>query len=240
MALVGRSPQVAKVWGGRLGLVFIDGGHTDEHATADYEGWAPHVADGGLLLIHDVFPVKRTTSGRDRPRTACTSGHSRPGRSPRSRCATRCASCAERARGSEGAVRLAWCRTTVRIPMALMTTTTTSRTPHVRLNWRPMLIASPRSSRRALAAWLIWQVVSGPAESEPPKVLLGPRSVVDVVGGVGRRRRTRRSRARRRARRSRPRLAVEVRAEEVVEARGGGSGTARGQGRRHRPGSQSG
>ncbi|MGW6355373.1 class I SAM-dependent methyltransferase [Streptomyces sp. NPDC055092] len=58
IALVGRSPQVAAVWGGPLGLVFIDGGHTDEHATADYEGWAPHVAEGGLLLIHDVFPVK--------------------------------------------------------------------------------------------------------------------------------------------------------------------------------------
>ncbi|WP_405636330.1 class I SAM-dependent methyltransferase [Streptomyces sp. NBC_00056] len=58
IALVGRSPQVAAVWGGELGLVFIDGGHTDEHATADYEGWAPHVAEGGLLLIHDVFPVK--------------------------------------------------------------------------------------------------------------------------------------------------------------------------------------
>ncbi|MEU6661325.1 class I SAM-dependent methyltransferase [Streptomyces sp. NPDC046821] len=58
IALVGRSPQIAAAWGGPLGLVFIDGGHTDEHATADYEGWAPHVADGGLLLIHDVFPVK--------------------------------------------------------------------------------------------------------------------------------------------------------------------------------------
>ncbi|MEV0095198.1 class I SAM-dependent methyltransferase [Streptomyces sp. NPDC050738] len=56
VAIVGRSPQVARAWGGPLGLVFIDGGHTDEHATADYEGWAPHVAPGGLLLIHDVFP----------------------------------------------------------------------------------------------------------------------------------------------------------------------------------------
>ncbi|MFZ3557280.1 class I SAM-dependent methyltransferase [Streptomyces sp. BH055] len=58
VALVGKSPRVAKAWGGKLGLVFIDGGHTDEHAGADYEGWAPHVAEGGLLLIHDVFPVK--------------------------------------------------------------------------------------------------------------------------------------------------------------------------------------
>ncbi|MFD9425315.1 MULTISPECIES: class I SAM-dependent methyltransferase [unclassified Streptomyces] len=56
VALVGRSPQVAAVWGGKLGLVFIDGGHTDEHASGDYEGWAPHVAPGGLLVIHDVFP----------------------------------------------------------------------------------------------------------------------------------------------------------------------------------------
>ncbi|MFJ9897391.1 class I SAM-dependent methyltransferase [Streptomyces sp. NPDC091280] len=56
VALVGRSPQVARVWGGPLGLVFIDGGHTDEHANADYEGWAPHVAQDGLLVIHDVFP----------------------------------------------------------------------------------------------------------------------------------------------------------------------------------------
>ncbi|MFD4757812.1 class I SAM-dependent methyltransferase [Streptomyces sp. NPDC058439] len=56
VALVGRSVRVAAVWGGKLGLVFIDGGHTDEHANGDYEGWAPHVAQGGLLVIHDVFP----------------------------------------------------------------------------------------------------------------------------------------------------------------------------------------
>ncbi|MFI5986107.1 class I SAM-dependent methyltransferase [Streptomyces sp. NPDC051555] len=56
IAIVGRSPKVAAAWGGPLGLVFIDGGHTDEHATGDYEGWAPHVAPGGTLVIHDVFP----------------------------------------------------------------------------------------------------------------------------------------------------------------------------------------
>jgi predicted O-methyltransferase YrrM len=56
IALVGRSPQVAAVWGAPLGLVFIDGGHTDEHATADYEGWAPHLAPEGVLVVHDVFP----------------------------------------------------------------------------------------------------------------------------------------------------------------------------------------
>ncbi|NEA44351.1 class I SAM-dependent methyltransferase [Streptomyces sp. SID11385] len=56
IAIVGRSPQVAAVWGRPLGLVFVDGGHTDAHANADYEGWAPHLAPGGLLVIHDVFP----------------------------------------------------------------------------------------------------------------------------------------------------------------------------------------
>ncbi|MEV0187279.1 class I SAM-dependent methyltransferase [Kitasatospora purpeofusca] len=56
IALVGRSPRIAALWGGELALVFIDGGHTDEHATADYEGWVPHLAPGGLLVVHDVFP----------------------------------------------------------------------------------------------------------------------------------------------------------------------------------------
>ncbi|WP_405580934.1 class I SAM-dependent methyltransferase [Streptomyces sp. NBC_01190] len=56
IAIVGRSPLVAKVWRQPLGLVFIDGGHTDEHASADYAGWAPLLAEGGLLVIHDVFP----------------------------------------------------------------------------------------------------------------------------------------------------------------------------------------
>ncbi|WP_225849560.1 class I SAM-dependent methyltransferase [Streptomyces sp. HPF1205] len=56
IAVVGRSPQVAKLWRQPLGLVFIDGGHTDEHAGADFEGWAPLVAEGGLLVVHDVFP----------------------------------------------------------------------------------------------------------------------------------------------------------------------------------------
>jgi predicted O-methyltransferase YrrM len=47
---------VARVWRQPLGLVFVDGGHTDEHARADYEGWAPLLAEGGLLVVHDVFP----------------------------------------------------------------------------------------------------------------------------------------------------------------------------------------
>jgi len=37
-------------------LVFIDGGHGEQSAWADYRGWAPRVASGGWLAIHDVFP----------------------------------------------------------------------------------------------------------------------------------------------------------------------------------------
>lgn len=56
VAVVGDSPAVAAAWAGPLAMVFIDGGHGPEPARADYEGWAPHVASGGLLAIHDVFP----------------------------------------------------------------------------------------------------------------------------------------------------------------------------------------
>jgi predicted O-methyltransferase YrrM len=54
--VVARSPDVAAWWGTPLDLVFVDGGHTDEHAQADYEGWAHHLRPGGALVIHDVFP----------------------------------------------------------------------------------------------------------------------------------------------------------------------------------------
>jgi hypothetical protein len=56
VAVVGRSPAVAAHWSTPLSLCFIDGGHGVEPARADYEGWTPHVAAGGLLAIHDVFP----------------------------------------------------------------------------------------------------------------------------------------------------------------------------------------
>ena len=56
IAMVGQSPKVAAAWSGPLAFVFIDGGHGVEPARADYEGWTPHVAIGGTLAIHDVFP----------------------------------------------------------------------------------------------------------------------------------------------------------------------------------------
>lgn len=56
VGVVGRSPIVAGAWSTPLAFLFIDGGHGIEPARADYEGWTPHVAVGGTLAIHDVFP----------------------------------------------------------------------------------------------------------------------------------------------------------------------------------------
>jgi MMP 1-O-methyltransferase len=53
--VVGDSATVAAHWGTPLGLVFIDGGHSEVAAQADYAGWSPFLRAGGLLVIHDVF-----------------------------------------------------------------------------------------------------------------------------------------------------------------------------------------
>ncbi|HEU5302195.1 MAG TPA: class I SAM-dependent methyltransferase [Acidimicrobiia bacterium] len=55
VAVVGVSATVAQHWTTPLGLLFIDGGHAFDLALADYEGWSPRVAPGGLLVFHDVF-----------------------------------------------------------------------------------------------------------------------------------------------------------------------------------------
>ena len=54
--VVGASTTVATVWKTPLALLFIDGGHGDAVAWADYHAWTPKVAPGGYLAIHDVFP----------------------------------------------------------------------------------------------------------------------------------------------------------------------------------------
>ena len=56
VAVVGKSALVARSWRTPLQFVFIDGGHTDEAAQKDFDGWAKWVAVGGALVIHDVFP----------------------------------------------------------------------------------------------------------------------------------------------------------------------------------------
>lgn len=56
VAVIGRSTTVSAHWRTPLSLLFIDGGHAEVHAQNDYTGWAPWVMNGGLLVIHDVFP----------------------------------------------------------------------------------------------------------------------------------------------------------------------------------------
>ncbi len=56
VAVVGRSRTVSSHWRTPLALLFVDGGHTDEHAGHDYVGWARWLAHGGTLVVHDVFP----------------------------------------------------------------------------------------------------------------------------------------------------------------------------------------
>lgn len=54
--VVGRSAIIARYWQTPLSFLFIDGGHTMEHALNDLRGWTPHLQPGGILAIHDVFP----------------------------------------------------------------------------------------------------------------------------------------------------------------------------------------
>lgn len=55
VAVVGRSQAVGALWSTPLVFLFLDGGHTEAQAQADYDAWAHHVAPGGLLVIHDVL-----------------------------------------------------------------------------------------------------------------------------------------------------------------------------------------
>jgi len=55
IAIVARAETVARTWATPLGLVLIDGSHTEESAQRDYESWSPFVVRGGVLAIHDVF-----------------------------------------------------------------------------------------------------------------------------------------------------------------------------------------
>jgi hypothetical protein len=55
VGVVGHSAEVARWWRTPLTFLFIDGGHGEEPAWADFHGWTPHLVVGGTLAIHDVF-----------------------------------------------------------------------------------------------------------------------------------------------------------------------------------------
>jgi predicted O-methyltransferase YrrM len=56
ITIVGKSVIVARGWRTPLRFLFIDGGHTEEAAQRDFDGWARWVDVGGVLVVHDVFP----------------------------------------------------------------------------------------------------------------------------------------------------------------------------------------
>lgn len=55
IAVVGDSALVADHWTTPVGFLFIDGGHSEDIAMRDYEGWGPKLRGGGVLALHDVF-----------------------------------------------------------------------------------------------------------------------------------------------------------------------------------------
>jgi len=55
VAVVGASTTISGQWGTPLSMLFIDGGHAEVHAQADYTGWARWLRRDGRLVIHDVF-----------------------------------------------------------------------------------------------------------------------------------------------------------------------------------------
>ncbi len=51
------SQRLGANWGDvALGLVFIDGGHSQRDVETDFEVWGGKVAPGGWLCFHDIYP----------------------------------------------------------------------------------------------------------------------------------------------------------------------------------------
>ena len=53
--IVSDSSEIASKWSSKLGMVFIDGGHSIEAAMSDYVSWEPKIHKDGALVIHDIF-----------------------------------------------------------------------------------------------------------------------------------------------------------------------------------------
>jgi len=54
--VVARTQQVARWWSSPITFLFLDGNHTEDVAQHDYAAFAPHLVEGGVLAVHDVFP----------------------------------------------------------------------------------------------------------------------------------------------------------------------------------------
>ena len=56
VGVIATSEVLASLWALPVAFLFLDGSHTDESAQRDLACWRPHLARGGTLAIHDVFP----------------------------------------------------------------------------------------------------------------------------------------------------------------------------------------
>jgi MMP 1-O-methyltransferase len=55
--IVSDSARLSNSWpDAKLGLVFIDGGHSEEDVSQDFHGWSPKIISGGYLCFHDIYP----------------------------------------------------------------------------------------------------------------------------------------------------------------------------------------
>lgn len=53
--IIAGTRHAGRRWFTPLGMVFIDGGHSEAAALADYRTWVRHLVPGGVLAIHDLF-----------------------------------------------------------------------------------------------------------------------------------------------------------------------------------------
>ena len=53
--MIANANALAPIWTIELGLLFIDGSHTEISAQNDYANWNNKIISGGALVIHDIF-----------------------------------------------------------------------------------------------------------------------------------------------------------------------------------------
>jgi MMP 1-O-methyltransferase len=53
--IIANANLIARLWTINLGLLFIDGSHTEMSAQNDYANWNEKIITGGALVIHDIF-----------------------------------------------------------------------------------------------------------------------------------------------------------------------------------------
>jgi predicted O-methyltransferase YrrM len=58
----GLSAEAAATWSGPpVGFLWVDGAHDVASTLADFDGWLPHMARGGVIYVHDAFSAVGTT-----------------------------------------------------------------------------------------------------------------------------------------------------------------------------------